>query len=116
MSYEHLDPEAQIRCVFYTLVVRNEPLIKRWREGLEDYWRRFNALHNDTISTNCFMGPYWDDQIQALVASGLKAWEDFVLFDASDVVVMKDHEHFPLPVGWLDGYVLDAGVMIYMKQ
>lgn len=113
---EFFSPEAQIRCVFYTLVVRNEALKGKWKDGLQDYWRKYNALHNDDISTNCFMGPYWDEQIDALIANGLKARTDFALFDASDVIVWKAYEPFPMPVGWLAGYVLKGGVMIYMKQ
>lgn len=116
MSYEHLDPDAQIRCVFYTLVVRNESLKRKWKAGLHSYWKEYNAQYNNDISTNCFMGPYWDEQVDALIASGLKARTDFALFDASDVIMKKAYEPFPMPVSWLAGFVLDGGVMIYMKQ
>ena len=56
------------------------------------------------------MGPYWDDHYAELVANGLEQNKDFVLFDASDVILMKDYTPFPFRVDWLDGYIHQAGV------
>ena len=111
-----LAPQAEIRCVFYTLAVRNEALEKKWRGGLPDYWSRFNTIHNSGITVSCFMGPYWGEQLEALIANGLEERKDFIIFDASDVILKKDFEPFRFRVDWLDGYVHKAGVMIYIKQ
>jgi len=111
-----LAPEAEIRCVFYTLAVRNEALKKKWRGGLSDYWSRYNTIHNAGLTVSCFMGPYWDEQFEALIANGLEERKDFIVFDASNVILMKDFEPFHFRVDWLDGFVHKAGVMIHIKQ
>lgn len=111
-----LAPEAEIRCVFYTLAVRNEALKKKWRGGLSDYWSRYNTIHNAGLTVSCFMGPYWDEQFEALIANGLEERKDFIVFDASNVILMKDFELFHFRVDWLDGFVHKAGVMIHIKQ
>ncbi len=113
---EHLSPEAEIRCVFYTLAVRNEALKKKWRGGLSDYWRKYTTVHNASLTISCFMGPYWDEQFEALIANGLEERKDFIVFNASNVILMKDFEPFHFRVDWLDGYVHEAGVMVYVKQ
>lgn len=113
---ERFDPEAHIRCVFYTLAVRNEALKKKWRNGLLDYWGKYNNVHNDEITASCFMGPYWGEQRAALFANGLEERKDFIVFDASDVILAKDFEPFHFRVAWLGGYVHDAGVMIYLRH
>lgn len=113
---KRLAAQAEIRCVFYTLAVRNEVLKKKWRGGLSDYWSRFNTIHNASLTVSCFMGPYWDEQFEALLANGLEERKDFIVFDASNVILMKDFEPFPFRVDWLDGYVHKAGVMVFLKQ
>jgi len=112
----HYEPEEEIRCVFYTLVVRNEALKKKWKGGLKDYSEKYNAFFNDKITTTCFMGPYWDEQFAALVENGLEQNKDFILFDASNVILEKDYTPFPFRVDWLGGYVHQAGVMIFMRN
>lgn len=114
--HNYIEPEAEIRCVFYTLAVRNEALKKKWRDGLYDYWRRYRTEHNDSITATCFMGPYWDEQFKKLIENGLEEGKDFILFDASDVILMKDFQPFHFRVDWLDGYVHKTGVMVYMKH
>jgi hypothetical protein len=113
---ERLVPEAEIRCVFFTLAVRNEALKKKWPGGPRDFWKRYDTVHNEAVTTSCFPGPYWDEQVKPLVAKGLREQKDFVLFNAAKAVPMKDYEPFPLPAGWLAGYVYKAGVMVFMKN
>lgn len=112
----HYRPNAAIRCVFYTLVVRNESVKRKWKTGLKDYWRRYGAVYNDDITATCFMGPYWDEQYDELINYGLKEGQDFVIFDASNVILEKDYTPFPFKAGWLDGYVHQAGVMVFMRH
>jgi len=111
-----LAPEAEIRCVFYTLAVRNEALKKKWRGGLSDYWSKYNTIHNASLTVSCFKGPYWDDQYGELTGFGLVEGKDFILFDASNVTTMKDFEPFRFRVDWLAGYVHKAGMMIFLRH
>ncbi|NLH76577.1 MAG: hypothetical protein GX465_06025 [Acidobacteria bacterium] len=112
----HYRAEEQIKCVFYSLVVRNEAVKKKWRARLKDYWRRYGAVYNDDITATCFMGPYWDEQYGELIEKGLEAGRDFVLFDASNVILEKDGTAFPFKTGWIGGYVYQAGVMIFLRH
>lgn len=113
---DHYRPEGEIRCVFYSLVARNEALLLKWNGGLKDYWLRYGAEYNDSLTVTSYMGPDWDEQYDKLVTAGLKQGKDFIIFDACDVILMKDHTPFPFRANWLGGYVLKGGVMIYLKN
>ena len=112
----HLRLEDAVRCVFYTLAVRNEALAKKWPGGVRGYWETYPNNHNDRLTACCFMGPYWDEQREALLKSGLKEGKDFTIFDASNVILEKDYEPFHFRIAWLDGFVHQAGVMIYLRN
>ena len=39
-NQNHYRPEEVVRCVFYSLVARNEAVQLKWNGGLKDYWLR----------------------------------------------------------------------------
>lgn len=106
----------EIGCVFYTLVARNRSIELHWPGGLRGYLQKFGQVFNDRIVATCLMGLEFEQQLIELAENGLEYRSDFVLFDASDSILIKDGVPFDMPVEWLGGYHQDAKVYVFLKQ
>ena len=71
-----------LRCVFYTVVERNRALQKKYSGGLKGFLARYHCRCNGYFSVACYMGSDVDDTVEDLIENGLKAWEDFICFNA----------------------------------
>lgn len=114
-DYSYYTPEEEIRCVFYTLVARNQAIEKKWRGGFKAYLRKYGREYNDKIAINCEMGFYFERQLIDLADNGLDMNEDFTLFDACATTV-QDGKPCKTNADWLGGYFHDGGVMVFMKH
>ena len=100
-----------IRCFFFTVIVKNESLVKHYQGSLRGFMEKHYPLCNQDISVSVFMGGDFNDLIDDLIENGLKVGEDFACFDASDLI--DDMYRYPdeciwrknldLGVGWLKG-------------
>jgi len=110
-------PEKEIRCVFYTLIVRNQALEEKYRGGLRGFLKKYGGVYNDEILTICYMAWEFDADIADLEANGLEGRKDFVLLIDDQFGVPWEHDDFepyPIEIPWLRGYYHKGGVVVFM--
>ena len=96
-----------IRCFFFTIVVKNESLVKHYQGSLKGFMEKYYPLCNQDISVSVFMnGDDFYDLIDDLIENGLKMGEDFGCFDASNLA--DDMYRYPDECTWRKN--LDLGV------
>jgi len=109
--------EKEIRCVLYTLVVRNQALVEKYRGGLRRFLKRYGGEYNDEITTLCYMNPEYGSDVADLEANGLERSKDFVVL-IDDLYgppsCHKDFEPYPFDVPWLRGYYHHGNIMVFM--
>ena len=98
--------EPEISCVFYTLVIRDEPLNHKFNGGLEAFSSKYNVKYNNDIAVMLFMGPDdLEEILKTLENSGLNCEEDYTWFEASEMARRKPTvKSIPFKVKWLKGY------------
>jgi len=74
----------RLRCVFCTIIIRNQSLQEKYPGGLEAFVRHFNARCNDRIAVYCDMGSDIGDVLMVLHQCGMKEFEDFTTLDTVD--------------------------------
>ena len=101
-----------IRCFFFTVVVKNESLVKHYQGSLKGFMEKHYPLCNQDISVGVFMDcDDCYDLIDDLIENGLKMGEDFSYFDSDylfDLMYCYPDEctwrkNLDLGVGWLIG-------------
>ena len=109
LSYVYTSNKT-IRCFFFTVVVKNESLVKNYQGSLRGFMEKYYPLCNKDISVRVYMnGNDCYDLIDDLIENGLKMGEDFGCFDASDLYyyMYPDEctwrKNLDLGVGWLKG-------------
>jgi hypothetical protein len=113
----------KIRCVFYTIVIRNEALQEKYPGGREAFINRYRAPSNDRITVYCDMGSDIGDVFRDLEECGLVDFEDFTTLDAgeSDMWCCCEPEmgERPFPVDtqveWLKGEYRDGAVWVWFR-
>jgi len=111
--------EREIRCAFFTLVIRNEALKEKYKGGLEAFVSKYLCKYNDDITTLIAMaGLELDEALDDIKGSGLIPHADALLFDASGHMLSRteDYTEAYLGVDWLKGYYLDSGTMVYYNS
>ena len=111
----------QLRCVFYTIVIRNEALQEKYPGGREAFINRYKAPSNDRITVYCDMGSDIGDVFRDLEDCGLVDFEDFTTFDAGESAMWcccePDMGERPFPVDtqveWLKGEYRDGIVWVW---
>ena len=97
----------RIKCFFFTVVVKNESLVKHYQGGLRGFMETYYPLCNQNISVRVYMaGSDVYDLMDDLIENGLKMNEDFVHFDASDLAFNIEctwRKTLSLGVDWLKG-------------
>ena len=111
LSYVYTSTKI-IRCFFFTVVVKNESLVKNYQGNLKGFMEKYYPLCNKDISVSVFMnGDDCYDLIADLIENGLKRSEDFVWFDANDLFDLMCcypdewawRKNLNLGVAWLKG-------------
>ena len=112
------NPQKEIRCVFYALIVRNQALEEKYRGGLKGFLKRHGGEYNDDITTLCYMSPESGADVADLEANGLEEREDFIVL-IDDLYGPRqshnDFEPYPFDVPWLGGYYHADGVVVFSK-
>ena len=86
LSYVYTSNKS-IRCFFFTVVVKNESLVKNYLGSLKGFMEKHYPLCNQDISVRVYMnGSDVYDLIDDLIENGLKMGEDFACFNAIDLV------------------------------
>ena len=110
----------EIRCAFFTLVIRNEALEEKYKGGLEAFVNKYLCEYNDDITKRIAMAAdYLGPALDEIEESGLLSETDYLLFDASGHILCpeEDYTEAYLGVDWLKGYYLDSGTMVcYSKS
>ena len=110
LSYVYTSNKT-IRCFFFTVVVKNESLVKHYQGSWKGRMEKYYPLCNQDISMSVLMGGDFYDLIDDLIENGLKIGEDFGCFDASDLyydMYRNSDEctwrtNLDLGAGWLKG-------------
>ena len=111
LSYVYTSNKT-IRCFFFTVVVKNESLVKHYQGSLKSFMEKYYPLCNKDISVSVFMnGDEMYDLIDDLIENGLKMSEDFGYFDSNYLVDLMYcypdeftwRKDLDLGVGWLKG-------------
>jgi hypothetical protein len=115
--------EEKFKCVFYTLVIRNEALAKHYTAGLPGFMKNYGATCNDHITVWCDMGSEINDAVNDLITSGLALDEDFVFLDvasysmAQSLVDKVDRRNHVNPgVNWLKARYAHGAIYVWYAE
>lgn len=106
----------QMKCVHFTLIVRNVSLNELYPGGFTAFGRECFGRSNKDLTLAYYMGGDLDDCVQKLESLGLVRFRDFMVFDASSYALAltlggtrrpRPHE-VPLNVGWLKAHMLES--------
>jgi len=108
----------ELRCRFFTIVVKNEALQKKYPGGVLAYARKFRARFNGRITVTCDMGEI-DDQIESLKECSISV-DECLVFDCEgymmDPLTLMSRVGEPyqvdLSVDWLKALVDKGAVYI----
>jgi hypothetical protein len=107
------NPEKEFKCVFFTLVIRNQALENKYPGGHIAYPIKYGGEYNDQITLNSFMAPEFDEEIEDLEQNGLIANEDYLLFDVGILPhEIEDYTPFKTSVSWFSGYYKKGSIII----
>ena len=101
--------DETMRCVFNSVVIRNDSLNEKYKGGLKGFLKIHGALVNSHISIICSMGDEIDEVLEDLHKQGLHGGPDFVFVDAGgySMQVALDRDKHDVPhninvgVDWL---------------
>ena len=107
----------KIRCFFFTVVIKHKSLVKHYPGCLKGFMEKYYPLCNQNISVRVYMaGNDVYELIEDLFKNGLKIGQDFVHFDASDLVFdIKGtwQKNLNFGVDWLKGQCIDEYVYVW---
>lgn len=102
--------DREIRCSFFSLVVRRDSLDERYTGGTRAFVRQHHGVYNDDILVIGAMGfRELDGPIEDLLSNGLQDGPDYVVFDAmtfgppGHVKAGRDDAKISMGVDWLEG-------------
>ena len=114
----------EMRCVFFTLVIKRAALKEKYEGGSSAFMEKYHARTNIHLVVMCEMsGDYLDKACGDIIKNGLKSQEDFLCFEAFDLMSGVAGGKYKVPDGpdnpfdvddsnWLRGYYQNAGMMI----
>ncbi len=104
--------EQEMRCVFFTLVIRNEALQKKYKGGLKSFVRQYHSQYNKDITTLCEMSDsYLDGAVTDIKANGLVRHEDYVC-EIFEPDLYKIDDAVPVAVSWLETRQAKGAVLV----
>ena len=115
--------EEKLRCAFYTLVIKNEALAKKYKGGMPGFMETYSAICNDHITVWCDMGSDINEAIDDLIENGLTMDEDFVFFDAASysmelsmIYKVARRNHVSTGVKWLKARYGDGAIYVWYVE
>lgn len=85
--------KKKLKCVFNTLVIKNEALERLYKGGLIGFLDKHGGQSNGKITVACYMGIDIDETIDDLIENGLKYIEDFEFIDAGSYLIIDPERH-----------------------
>ena len=79
----HNTDRKRFKCVFCSLIIKNESLAKSYDGGLQAFMDRHRLFCNEDITVGNFMGDDIDVIVDDLVENGMKMHEDFIFLNAT---------------------------------
>ena len=71
----------RLRCVFYSVIIRNQSLQEKYPGGLEAFIQNYGAQSNDRLSVFNDMGLDVGDLLAVIEKYGCRQCEDFTMLD-----------------------------------
>jgi len=110
----------KLKCVFNTLVIKNESLNRSYTGGLIGFLDKHGGECNGRITVVCFMGGDVYDTADDLIENGLKIVEDFEFIDAGRYAMgmnspynKKGSHNVNVGVEWLRGRYAQGGIYVW---
>jgi hypothetical protein len=79
----HNTQRKRFKCVFCSLVIKNESLAKFYNGGLQGFMDKHRLFCNENITIGNFMGDGVDAIVDDLIENAMKMDEDFTFLDAT---------------------------------
>ena len=79
----HNTNRKKFKCVFRSLVIKNDSLVKFYDGGLQGFMDKHPLFCNENITVGNFMGNDIDVIVDDLIENGMKMDEDFIFLDAT---------------------------------
>ena len=76
----HNTERKKFKCVFCSLVIKNESLVKFYKGGMKAFMDKHPLFCNENITVGNFMGDGIDEIIDDLIENGMKMDKDFIFF------------------------------------
>ena len=106
----------KLRCVFYSVVIKNESLARHYRGGIRAFFQKYpSSLCNEHLTVDCYMGLEFNETINDLIDNGLKFNEDFAFVDAGGYTIyMNNRGSHNVKLGgpWLNGRYSKGGIYV----
>ena len=112
----------KMRCVFNSVVIKNEALNRKYKGGLRAFIEKHGDYANNDITVFNSMGDEVDDVVKDLFYNGLIHKEDFVFVDAGGFSMYvalnkKDYpQNYDIGVDWLKGRYADGGIWVWYVE
>jgi hypothetical protein len=111
--------EKEMKCVFFSLVVRNQAIEKKYQGGLMAFLKKhIGSEYNDDITTICALsGGDLDEPLKDLQENGFDDEVDYCCFDATSHMILgnSDNQNYESPVDWLEGRYFENSVKVKLK-
>ena len=79
----HNTERRRFKCVFCSLIIKNESLAKSYDGGLQAFMDRHRLFCNEDITVGNFMGDGIDAIVDDLIENGLKIGKNFIFLDTT---------------------------------
>ena len=114
--------DPKMRCLFNSVVVRNESLNAKYPGGLDGFIRKNGGVANWDITVTFSMAEDIYEVVDDLRHQGLSGGDDFVFVDAAgySIQTFRDKKDFPhnidVGVGWLKARYADGGIWVWIAE
>jgi hypothetical protein len=109
----------KMRCVFNSVVIRNDSLNSKYPGGLKGFFGNHPAISNNDITVCISMGAEIDEVIDDILSEGLSDGSDFAFVDAGGFAIsfslFKKNQPQDVDVGvdWLKARYAEGGVWVW---
>jgi hypothetical protein len=117
--YMVYEDSRSIKCIFYTVVIRNEALSEKYPGGIKAFVERYAPRSNNEITVTVHMGGDFEEVVEDLLNQGLEYDSDFTCFDAARYLIGADiiegYQDIGFNSPWLQGTYSDKGVFVWHR-
>ena len=120
----HNTERKRFKCVFCSLIIKNESLAKFYDGGLQGFMDKHRLFCNEDITVGSFMGDDIDVIVDDLIGNGLEIGTDFEYIHADRLAMNIQHGFTPLDlqkdldfgVNWLKGQYDRGDIFIWFAD